>query len=195
MVSYVHDSRNNLFNPTRGLYLDNSYELAGGFLSGTDAFSRAISRVRYFYPLDRHTVVATAFRIGWMDTFGNSRPVPLNERFFTGGPNTMRGFGYQRVGPIDENDEPVGGKFEIIWNAVEIRRVVYKMFGVVVFVDVGNVWSRAKEFRMTDVRVDAGPGLRANTPLGIVRLDYGVNLDRRPGESRAKLYLSMGQAF
>ncbi len=195
MLSYVHDSRDNLFNPTRGLYLDNSYELAGGFLSGTDAFSRVISRVRYFYSLDRHTIMAMAFRIGWMDTFGNSRPVPLNERFFTGGPNSMRGFGYQRVGPIDENDEPIGGKFEIVWNVLEIRRVIYKMFGVVGFVDVGNVWASARDFRPADLRVDAGPGLRANTPLGIVRLDYGVNLDRHPGESRAKLYLSMGQAF
>ena len=194
-VGYQYDTRNNLFNPTRGWYFDVSYELAGGFLRGTDAFSRIITRTKWFHPLNTRTVIGTALQVGWMDVFGETRQVPLNERFYTGGPSSIRGFGYQLVGPLDEDGEPTGGKFKIVWNLLEIRRAVYKMFGVVAFVDAGNVWWSAADFRLDEVRGAAGAGIRANTPIGILRLDYGFNLDPRTHEDGGKLYLSMGHAF
>jgi outer membrane translocation and assembly module TamA len=130
-----------------------------------------------------------------MDAFGESREIPLNERYFTGGPTSLRAFGYQMVGPLDAATEPLGGGFKLVCNLVEIRQSLYKMFGGVVFMEFGNVWPTAEDFRPDDLRVSLGSGLRLNSPLGIVRCDLGINVDRRPGESRSKIYISMGQAF
>lgn len=78
---------------------------------------------------------------------------------------------------------------------LEIRQSLYQMIGAVFFADVGNVWSRPKDFHFGDLRTSVGFGLRANTPIGILRLDYGVNLQPKNGEARGKLYFNMGQAF
>ena len=69
------------------------------------------------------------------------------------------------------------------------------MFGGVLFLEFGNVWSKPDDFSINDLRGTIGGGLRLDSPLGIVRFDYGVNIDRRHNESRTKLYFSMGQAF
>lgn len=193
--SFVNDTRNDLFNPIRGMYIEESNELAGAFLKGSNTFARTVFNWKYFYPWTRHTVLGFAFEFGWMDYFGGSKEIPLNERFYAGGPNSVRGFGYQLLGPLDTDGDPIGGKFKIVWHVVEVRQTIYKMFGCVVFVDAGNVWRKISDFEISGIRPASGAGLRVNTPLGIVRLDLGVNLDKLPGESRMKLYFSMGQAF
>ncbi len=81
------------------------------------------------------------------------------------------------------------------WNLLEIRQSVYKMIGLALFADVGNVWLGPRHFHFNDLRSCVGAGLRANTPIGIVRLDYGINLQPEKEEESAKLYFNMGQAF
>jgi translocation and assembly module TamA len=130
-----------------------------------------------------------------MDYFGASQEIPLNERFYAGGPNSVRGFEYQTVGPLDSDGDPLGGRFKLVWNVVELRRAVYRMIGVVGFFDLGNVWPDVAAVRLADIRSAAGVGLRANTPIGIVRLDYGVNLDPEAGEAARLVSFGMGQAF
>jgi len=194
-LSLIYDTRNNLFNSTRGIYLGWNNELAGSFLSGTDTFLRSVARFKHFYPWKRSTIIASALEIGWMDFFGTSRDIPLNERFYAGGPNSLRGFGYQLVGPLDAEGDPVGGRLKVVWNLLEIRQSLYRMIGVALFADVGNVWPDPRDFKFGDLRTSVGFGLRANTPIGILRLDYGVNLQPKNGEARGKLYFNMGQAF
>jgi outer membrane protein insertion porin family len=194
-LSVIYDTRDNLFNSTRGVYAEGRNELAGSFLSGTDTFLRLMGRVKYFYPWKNSTILATSLEGGWMDVFGTSRDVPLNERFYAGGPNSIRGFGYHLVGPLDAEGDPLGGRFQLVWNLLEIRQSIYKMIGGALFADVGNVWPSATEFRLKDIRTSAGVGLRVNTPIGIVRLDYGINLQPENGEPKERLYFNMGQAF
>ena len=195
ILSISRDTRDNLFNPLRGSYFEWNNEVAGTFLQGTNSFARSIIRLKKFHPLNRETIIASAVEIGWIDNFRSGDEIPLNERFYAGGPNTIRGYGYQLVGPIQADGVPLGGNFKIVWNIAEVRRTLYKIIGGVVFVDAGNVWSEVNDFTFRDIRVAAGTGLRVNTPLGIVRLDYGVNLDRRGSEPRDKIFFSMGQAF
>ncbi len=194
IADFKFDSRNDLFNATRGFYQDGNVELAGSLLGGNNSFTRTILTSKYFYPLSMGSVIATAYQVGWIAPFGPTKIVSINERFFTGGPNSLRGFGYQRVGPLGANGLPLGGNFMMIGN-LEIRRVIYTLVSGVVFVDVGNVWSRVKDFKINSLRVDVGTGFRVNTPIGLAGLDYGVNVKPRPGEPRGKLYLRMGQAF
>lgn len=195
ILSLIYDTRDNLFNSTSGTYMEWKNELAGSFLRGTDTFVRSVGRFKYFYPWKRSTILATALEIGWMDFFGKSRDIPLYERFYAGGPNSLRGFGYQMAGPLDAEDDPIGGRLKLVWNLLEIRQSLYKMIGVAFFADVGNVWLGPEDFHFNDLRNCVGLGLRANTPIGIVRLDYGINLQPQKEEPSAKLYFNMGQAF
>ena len=130
-----------------------------------------------------------------MDSPDGLERIPLHERFYAGGPNSLRAFDYQKAGPLDEKRVPTGGRLLIVWSIIEIRRSLYKMIGGAVFVDAGNVWTKPEMFKFRGLRAALGFGLRVNTPIGLARLDYGINLDRRTGEPRAKLYFSMGQAF
>jgi len=193
-LKYANDTRDNMFNPGRGWYLDLSYELAGAFLQGTDAFNRAVLNVRWFRALTPGTVFATSMETGWIDIFGSSGGVPINELFYTGGPNSIRGFEYRMAGPRDIGGNPVGGRFKLIWN-LEIRQSVWRWIGVAAFLDVGNVWSRIGDYRFDSIRFGAGPGIRVNTPIGIIRFDAGFNPDPAEWEDNVHYYIAMGNAF
>ena len=194
-LSLVYDTRDDISNTSRGVYIDWTNDLAGVFLGGTDSFTRSNLGLRVFHRLTSHTTVASAFEIGWMRSRDTSREIPLGERFYAGGPNTLRGFGYQLVGPLDRNRKPVGGLFKSVINVIEIRQDIYRMLGAAFFVDIGNIWSRLDAFRPEDYRSSAGFGLRINTPIGILRGDLGFNLAPYELESRAVFHFSVGQAF
>lgn len=194
-LSLIYDSRDNLFNSTRGAYFEWSNEVGRFFSITTRSFLRSIFRFKYFHSFSRSTVLGTSFELGWMDARGGIRSIPLHERFYAGGPNVLRGFEYQKIGPLDENRTPVGGRLKCIWNLFELRRTVYKMIGCTVFTDIGSVWHDPDQIRMNDVRISPGVGIRVNTPIGLARLDLGFNTHQRTGESSTKLYFSMGQAF
>ena len=194
-LSITHDTRDNLFDTQSGTYIDWTNELAGSFLQGSNTFARSVMTLKFFRQIGQESIIGSAFEIGWMDFFGASEEIPLNERFYTGGPTSLRGFGYHLVGPLDENGKPLGGQFKIVWNLFELRKAIYKLLGSAAFVDIGNVWTDINAFRFGDLRPSVGIGLRINSPIGIVRLDYGVNVDRKGMESQGKLFLSMGQAF
>jgi outer membrane protein assembly complex protein YaeT len=194
-LTVSHDSRDNLFDPSVGWYADWSNEIAGSFLQGSNTFVKSVLTLKRFRPFGRNVVIGSALELGWMESFGASDEIPLSERFYTGGPTSLRGFGYQMVGPRDANGEPLGGQLKLVWNLLELRRSIYRMVGGALFIEVGNVWSQPKQAQLSDLRVNLGTGLRVNSPLGILRLDYGINLDRRSDEPRTKLFFSMGQAF
>ena len=194
-LSLIYDTRDNLFNSTRGIYVQWNNELAGSFLQGTDTFVRSQFLLKHFYPWKRSTIIGSALEIGWMDVFGSSRDIPLNERFYAGGPNSLRGFRYRLVGPLDKEDIPIGGRLKVVWNLFEIRQSLYRMIGVVVFTDVGNVWWKPEDFHFGDFRMSTGLGIRANTPIGILRCDYGINLNPRGDEPQGQFVFNMGQAF
>ena len=191
----THDTRDNLFNPQRGIYLEPGVEFAGLLNRNKDTFTRLYLKSKLFSTVHGATVLATSLELGWMYSNKGLNRIPLNERLYTGGPNSLRAFKYQRVGSRDENGYPTGGRFKIVWNAAEIRRTLYKMVGGVVFLDIGNVWDAASDFRIIDLRLSPGMGLRVNTFIGLVRLDYGFNIDPKDDEPSGRLSFSVGQAF
>ena len=194
-INFSHDTRNNLFDPSSGLYINLSNEIAGSFLKGSNTFVKSVFKIKKFLPAGRSSVLGTSLEIGWMDSYGESIEIPVNERFYTGGPTSLRAFGYQLVGPLDTNNEPLGGQFKLVWNIIELRKSIYKMFGMAFFVDAGNVWNVANNFKISDMRIDIGTGLRINSPLGILRIDGSYNPDKKPLESNYKIIFSIGQAF
>ena len=194
-LSFVRDTRDNLFNSTKGLFFEASSELGGFYTTQSTSFYRLSSNVKYFYPLIAKTIAATSLELGVIGAENGFGSIPLHERFYAGGPNSVRGFEYEKVGPLDSKRVPTGGRLKLVWNPLEIRRMLYKMIGGVVFCDIGNVWIKPDNMRLRDLRIGAGAGLRINTPIGLGRVDYGFNVDRRKDESKGQFYFSMGQAF
>jgi outer membrane protein assembly factor BamA len=137
-------------------------------------------------------VYAGGVRLGLGHGFGND--VPLSERFLAGGSTTLRGFGQNVVGPIGTNGVPLGGEAMLVINN-ELRFPLIWLFDGVTFVDIGNVYEHANDFSFTDLRKSGGLGLRLRTPWFLVRVDYGVPFDRRQGESKSRVFFSIGQAF
>jgi outer membrane protein insertion porin family len=194
--SMIRDSRDNLFNSTKGSYIELTNELAGLIYNGNNSFARTIVRVKKFVPCKSYFTLGTSVELGLMTTKkGGLNDIPLNERFYTGGPNSLRGFKYQMIGPLDQNRIPVGGRLKLVINAFEIRKPIYKMVSGVVFSDLGNVWERPEDFSLNSIRFSPGVGLRVDTPIGMGRLDYGFNPYRKAHESSGMFWISIGQAF
>jgi translocation and assembly module TamA len=120
--------------------------------------------------------------------------LPPDQRFYAGGTSTIRGYGYQLVGPMFPNtDNPTGGT-AITTGGLEFRQRLYANWGFVAFVDAGQVSASLKPLP-DDIRVGAGAGVRYYTPIGPIRFDLAVPVDRRAGEDSFEVYIGLGQAF
>jgi len=185
-----YDGSDDLLNPTRG------YRLAGRLspeasLQGS-AFGYAKMQIdgSAYVPVSG-VVLAGRVRLGSIAGASRDRIAP-SRRFYAGGGGSVRGYGYQRVGPLDVNGDPVGGR-SLAEFALEAR-VRFGDFGVVPFVDGGNLYESALP-RFTGLRYGAGIGVRYYTNFGPIRVDVGTPLNRRAGDARVAVYVSLGQAF
>jgi outer membrane translocation and assembly module TamA len=160
-------------------------------------------------PTMRRMVLATGARLGLAHGFvrqvegQNIQDLPASERFFAGGDTTVRGFSLDRLGnaaTITPTGFPTGGNGAIIVNG-ELRVEVTRTFEGALFIDAGNVFPRASDVSLTDLRPAAGFGVHYKSRrIGAIRVDLGFNLDRRelvPGhlERSPILHISLGQAF
>ncbi len=201
VLAYALDTRNDLLNPTRGFYADWRNELGQDLPLADPAsvrfnpYLRSTGSARGYFPLSPSTVLASALSAGWLTHLATEEVFPLNQRFYTGGPNTLRGYDYQQVGPQDINGTPLGGSLMVVWNVFELRQVLFRILSAAIFLDAGGVWPRLQDFSLSDVRIGFGAGLRLNTPIGVVRLDGALKAERREGESPGAVYLSVGQTF
>jgi outer membrane protein assembly complex protein YaeT len=192
-VALTRDTRENMLNASRGTFLSQSVEYAPRFLGSDVEFVRYFGQFFLYKNLAPFLTWASGVRIGLGKGLGEEL-VP-SERFFAGGGTTIRGFGKNEIGPKDPNTGlSQGGDAVFILNQ-ELRFPLYKRLSGAVFLDIGNVYSKASDFNPFSVRKSAGFGLRFNTPFALVRFDWGFKLDRRPGESLSAIFFSIGQAF
>jgi translocation and assembly module TamA len=119
--------------------------------------------------------------------------LPPDQRFYGGGSGTIRGFKYQSVGPLFPDLKPMGGT-AIDAGTIEYRQRFFENFGAAVFVDGGQVSAGNMPFSGT-VRIGTGFGLRYYTPVGPVRLDIALPVNRPPGGDKFEFYIGLGQAF
>jgi outer membrane protein insertion porin family len=137
----------------------------------------------------------------------DEQTLPGSERFFAGGDTTVRGFAFDQLGvrhdPFDETTDtvdssnyPSGGSGLVVLNG-ELRVPLGGSFGVVGFLDSGNVFKYARQIDLAQLRSAAGVGVRYKSPIGPIRVDLGFKLGRQPGqnESLTALHISLGQAF
>jgi outer membrane protein insertion porin family len=123
--------------------------------------------------------------------------LPIYDRFYLGGINSLRGFDWREVGPKDENGEPIGGDKFVQFN-LEFIFPIAKEAGVmgVLFFDTGNAYLDDEDMDFESLRQSAGAGFRWYSPVGPIRLEYGYILDPEEGESEGGRWeFTMGQAF
>jgi outer membrane protein insertion porin family len=188
------DNRNNLLNPTRGSFHVIQTDLALGFLDSQTDFIKVTGQTSWYFPLLKRNILAFSLRGGVADPLGDSSEIPIFERFFAGGDNSIRGFEPQTVGPLGTADSPIGGDTYLVFNG-ELRFPLYRFIGGVLFFDAGNVWLRNRNFDLPDLRYTAGTGLRFSTPVGLLRVEYGFKLNRLPNESPGAWHITIGLPF
>ncbi|MBI2104022.1 MAG: outer membrane protein assembly factor BamA [Candidatus Omnitrophica bacterium] len=196
------DHRDNRFDPTRGLFLFSSADLAGGLFGADKDFYRWQAGGSHYLPHWDRLVFESRLRAGIVDAYSGTSEVPIFERFFGGGSGTIRGFEERRVGPRDPaSNDPIGGEALLVGTLEEVVTLLKDERGRPilrgsVFLDVGNVWRRVKEFGES-FKAGAGAGVRVNTPIGPLRLDLGVPVsDLDPGEERElQVHFNISRSF
>ena len=174
------DTRNNLMNPTSGYKLSASSEMNSVALAGSSNYYKLdLSASGFWNFFDEFLVLHLGAKIGTMGGFCSNDNIPFYRKYFLGGQNSIRGFQYRRVSPLNSNGLPLGGQSMFVATA-EITHPIYKWIKGAAFVDVGGAWSKAFEFSHK-VNVGVGYGLRILVPQlsnAPIRLDLGVPVYR-----------------
>lgn len=187
----TYDRSNDLLDPTRGFRLTARLAPEFSFQGAPFGYVRAQLDGSMYHPFSQRVVLAGRVRVGTIWGAPASAIAP-SRRYYAGGGSSVRGYGYQQVGPQDINGDPIGGK-SLLEVAVEAR-IRLGTFSIVPFVDAGNI-SDSSLPGIGNLRVGAGIGVRYHSNFGPIRVDLGTPLNPRPGDSRIGVYVSLGQAF
>jgi len=190
-TSLTRDSRDSVLAPTRGAHTSLTLDFAG--LGGETRYVKTVGSTAYFQPIWLGHVLSgrleAGYGVGWSD-----EDLPLFERFYLGGPNSVRGVKFRRISPVDETGTRIGGTSELLGNLEYIVPLPLG-FRLAAFFDIGNVYGFGTKFDPTNTREAAGAGFRWFSPFGPIRIDYGFNLDRKAGEDVGALHFSVGSPF
>ena len=195
-VSQVLDRRDHLLSTQGGTLSRLSVEWGDQSLGSELDFLRAIGSVSVYRRVRRGTVLAGTLRAGVMAPLGDSDTIPLQERFFAGGENSVRSFKESQLGPKDPFGNPIGGE-TFTTATLELRQAVGTGgFQVALFVDAGIVTLSVDDFGNTDdLGWGVGVGLRYLLPVGPLRLDVATNPDAEGDEDEWVLHLTVGLSF
>ncbi len=214
------DMRESPFVTPRGFLINNTLDLASSAFGSDIEFIRGTIRVGYYLPFGpkaltpgvvedkpgtplqrwfQQSSIAFGARAGIIHSLTVSGPeeafaIPIDERFFNGGSDTVRSFGERDLGPHDHRGHPLGGEFFTVFN-IEYTFPIFGELQGALFTDAGNLLPTAEEPGLDDMRYAIGAGLRYKLPVGPIRLDYGVNPDPRPQEDSGAFHFSFGFAF
>lgn len=186
-----YDTSDDLLNPTRGFRTTLRVSPEGSLQGSFSPYVRATFDLSGYYPLSNSLVIAARTRLGTITGVSREDVAP-SRRIYAGGGGSVRGFGYQQLGPKDANDDPIGGR-SVNEFAVE-GRYRFGNYGVVAFVDAGQVYDSSIP-KFSDIRYGVGIGGRFYTNFGPFRADIAMPIDRQPGESKFTVYIGIGQAF
>jgi outer membrane protein insertion porin family len=191
-ASAVNDSRNRVFNPTEGSSSRLTLKYSG--IGGNVGYREVTAETGWYYPLFWSTVGFLHAESGYI--WENAGKVlPDYDRFYMGGINSLRGFNWRSVSPVNADGVEIGGDRFVQFNAEYIFPIIKDAgFMGVLFYDTGNAFNGGP-LKLDDLRETAGFGIRWYSPLGPLRLERGIILDRRPGEGTGRWEFSVGGFF
>lgn len=194
-TNFTRNTTNDLLNPTKGGKLTLSATPYTGLIGSDSNFLVLRLDDTMHLPFDPEGKYVLAGRIAVGSILGATRTdIPADKRFYAGGGDTVRGYAHQSVGPLDANNDPIGGS-SLIAGSIEMRARVMEDIGLVAFLDGGNVFRSELPDLGVDPLFGAGFGVRYYTPIGPLRVDLAFPLDRRPSDDAFQIYISLGQAF
>ncbi|MGE0754716.1 MAG: autotransporter assembly complex family protein, partial [Alphaproteobacteria bacterium] len=190
------DKRNDTLEPTEGWTLDIKTAPAFDTLGFNSNYVKSSVAGTYYYaiPVASEPVIALRAASGGI-TGSSTDDIPASKRFYSGGGGSVRGYGYQLAGPLDSENDPLGGR-SFLEFSTELRFRFAEDYGFVTFLDGGSAFNSAYPDFEEDLLFGAGIGFRYYTGFGPIRADIAIPLDRREGIDDAfQLYFSIGQAF
>jgi translocation and assembly module TamA len=188
------DRSDNPLDPTRGWRISAKAEPTLLTGDGVRPYLKLQGQLSGYLPFDVRgdTVLAARLHLGVI-TNGAVGDIPAPQRFYAGGGGSVRGFGFQEVGPRLADNTPEGG-LSLVETSIELRRRLTEKWGVVLFLDGGAVGgAQFPSFR--DLSLGAGVGVRYNLGFGPIRVDLATPVTSRRGESPLQVYVSIGQSF
>ena len=191
-TSLTYDGSDDLLNPTRGFRLGGRLSPEVSLQGSVFGYTRAQIDASTYRPVRDGLIVAGRMRIGSILGAPRDQVAP-SRRFYAGGGASVRGYGFQSIGPRDPNNDPIGGR-SLAEFSIEVRVRAFGNFGIVPFFDAGNIYtSTLPDF--SGFRYGTGVGVRYYSNFGPIRLDVGTPINPQPGDSRIAVYVSLGQAF
>ena len=193
-TSLVFDRRDNPLLTRRGQRVSLSPYLAGGFLGGdTQIYGWDLEASQYF-PFKWDTILLFNGEIATVNQWGSGSDVPIFDRLYLGGSNNLRGFDFRDVGPKDQFGETLGGK-SMARLTVEFTVPIVAKARAAIFYDTGFVHSDAWDFGTSHVASDIGVGVRLDLPIGPLRIDYGIPLQKDGNTGSGKFNFNVGYQF
>jgi outer membrane protein insertion porin family len=194
-TTLARDTRDYFMDPRTGTRTSVGFDFGTPYLGGTNNFVKYYLDAIKYTPLPFDTRFSIHARYGVAEGL-NGKPIPLTERFFVGGINTMRGFVFGRAGPVTPSGSLLGAAKELIFNNDFIFTISSeaKLNGVIFF-DWGNGFNDGESVSFGALRTAAGLEGRWISPFGPLRAAYGINLDPRPGERKGVFEFTIGSLF
>lgn len=190
-VQVGYDRSDDLLNPTKGFRASVRVSPEASLQGNVSPYVRGTFDLTGYYPVSDSLVIAARTRLGTISGVSRDDVAP-SRRIYAGGGGSVRGYGYQELGPKDVNNDPIGGR-SVNEFAVE-GRYRFGNYGAVAFVDAGQVYNSAIP-KFSDMRYGVGIGGRFYTNFGPFRADIAMPINRQPGESKFAVYIGIGQAF
>lgn len=197
--SLTYDTRNDPYSPSDGQRLYGLFELGGA--GGDQQFWKGTGEHAIYKGLPFNFVGMFHTKIGIADGYGG-KDLPITQKFFMGGPRSLRGFTIRDIGPKDENGEAIGGEALLQFNA-ELQYPFTRYFRGYLFYDRGQVYGKGdvqgnttdKNFDIENMRHSWGLGVHFFSPMGPITLAYGFKLDKKANESPSEFHFTIGGAF
>ena len=193
LVGAAWDGTDSALDPTQGIRLFVQSQPSYTFGDAEGPFFRNSSELRGYTSINADKfVIAGRAKVGSIQGAKRS-DIPIDRRFFAGGGGSVRGYGYQQLGPQNSMGEPIGGR-SLLEISLEARLRFKRNLGAALFVDAGEAASEDLP-QFEDLRAGIGLGFRYYTRFGPLRVDLATPLDPRPQDDPLQLYISIGQAF
>jgi outer membrane protein insertion porin family/translocation and assembly module TamA len=192
-------------NPKQGNILVGSLELAPSLLGSELSYFKPSIELITYVQLPFQTILAGRMKVQTISDLESNEKIPVLKRLFLGGANSVRGYAFQELGPMDADGNPEGGQTTGLAN-IELRRPLFGIISGVLFLDVGMVEEKGYHWSGRDLRYSTGGGIRFDTPVGPLRLDIGYKLNPpdKPGSTatentgkmgRWRFHFNIGHAF
>lgn len=180
-----------VFSPEKGGIISLGAKL-NGYIFGSDFnYTRLWLDVRQYFKM-KDFVFALRGMIGGIHSSDDNQFIPVEDRFYSGGGNSNRGWSRAMLGPKRESGTPLGGKSILEMN-FEVRHPLVWIIELAAFIDISNIWTPSYHYRFNDLAYSVGGGIRISTPIGPIRFDVGVPVWNE--KKSPQFFLSVGQAF